>query len=397
MEEIRVYVCKKGRRNLYMRYVCPLTGREESRSTGTSNAKEAAKVAAKWEAELQEGRYQRTARMPWDEFRRFWEDTKLVGKTKRSGINYLATFNAFETHCRPQRLADLTTARVTAFATELRKERERKNGDRYRLSEASVGRHLRHLKAIARWAHRQGLLPTVPQFDMPKSGRAARMKGRPITGEEFDRMVAAVPKVVGAVAAPGWELLLRGLWASGLRLGEALALRWDHQPGGVSVHLDGRKSVLRFEAAAQKSGRAQIVALAPEAVRLLEPGRQASGYVFRPTRKDGSPMHRDVSEVGKVVTSIGTKAGIVTNAETGKMASAHDLRRSFGRRWSRLVQPATLKELMRHASIETTMAYYVGDDALSTANELWNVSRDTLRDTSKSADISEERSQAINP
>jgi integrase len=33
--------------------------------------------------------------------------------------------------------------------------------------------------------------------------------------------------------------------------------------------------------------------------------------------------------------------------------------------------PATLKELMRHASIETTMTYYVGQDAESTAEELW--------------------------
>ena len=54
-----------------------------------------------------------------------------------------------------------------------------------------------------------------------------------------------------------------------------------------------------------------------------------------------------------------------------KYASAHDLRRSFGSRWAPKVKPATLQRLMRHASIETTMAYYVDLDADDLAAELW--------------------------
>jgi integrase len=53
------------------------------------------------------------------------------------------------------------------------------------------------------------------------------------------------------------------------------------------------------------------------------------------------------------------------DAETGetvlvpRYATAHDLRRAFGTRWSKRVMPATLQKLMQHASIETTMRYYV--------------------------------------
>ena len=50
------------------------------------------------------------------------------------------------------------------------------------------------------------------------------MKGRAITAEEFERMVAAVPGVAGEEGAPDWRQYLRGLWASGLRLGESLDL-----------------------------------------------------------------------------------------------------------------------------------------------------------------------------
>ena len=54
-------------------------------------------------------------------------------------------------------------------------------------------------------------------------------------------------------------------------------------------------------------------------------------------------------------------------------AGARDLRRAFGFRWSRLVMPPVLKELMRHESIETTMRYYVGVNTEATADELWRV------------------------
>ncbi|TWT29183.1 site-specific tyrosine recombinase XerC [Posidoniimonas corsicana] len=390
MEEIKVHVVDKGRKYLYMLYRDPITNRQVARSTGTASKKEAAKVAAKWEAELQEGRYERSARMPWAEFREAWEDAHMHDLAPATMVNYAATFNAFEDFCNPQRVGDLTTPRVTAYAAHLRRERTRtiKRGgeevqESYRLSEASVGRHLRHLKAVARWASRQGMLPKVPQFEMPKRANAARMKGRPITGEEFDRMIAAVPKVVGENAAESWKFLLRGLWTSGLRLGEALALRWDQTPGGVSVRLDGQQSVLAFDAGSQKSGKVELVPLAPEAMLLIEGRAEPSGYVFSPKRMRGEgPMVRDAVKVSKVVGKIGRKAGIITDTEKGKTATAHDLRRSFGFRWSRRIMPAELKELMRHASIETTMTYYVGHDARATSAALWGKLVDTLVDTS---------------
>ena len=48
-------------------------------------------------------------------------------------------------------------------------------------------------------------------------------------------------------------------------------------------------------------------------------------------------------------------------------ASAHDLRRAFGFRWSRKVNSMVLKELMRHASVTTTEQFYVGIQANETA------------------------------
>ena len=369
MEDIKVYVVKfQDRDNFAMKYTDPHTGQNVRRSTGTTKRREADKIAAKWEAELQEGRYQKRSRMSWDEFCDRYELDGTGGLKPSTVVNYFKSLHMFGQLCHPRKVSDLTTGKITAFARELRKPYGSK-GKKTR-SEATVACHLRQLKVVCRWANRQGYLATVPAFAMPKGG-AKRMKGRPITLEEFERMLAATPKVVGDIAADSWKLLLCGLWWSGLRLGEAMTLRWDQQPDGVCVMLNGQKSVLAFDADSQKSGKVQLVPLAPEAVELLEPLQELSGYVFTPRRTDGLPMARGSSRVGKTIGKIGKAARVQVNAETGKSASAHDLRRAFGFRWSRRVMPPQLKELMRHANIETTMTYYVGQDAESTAQELW--------------------------
>lgn len=380
--EIRVHVVKyPGRTNLMMRYRDPDTNKHVARSTGSKSKKEAAKQAAIWEDELRNGRYVKPSKMPWEDFRqRFTANVLDFQKVGTASLTD-TTLDAFEKMVKPQTLADFTTARVAAFARELRqpytitrgkgKKQTKRIAQR---TEASVARHLRHLKVVARWAHRQGLLLKLPTFDMPKKASgASRMKGRPITTEEFERMLTATIKVVGEADAESWKLLLRGLWASGLRLGEALSLRWDSKPGCVQAILAGQKSVLAFDADSQKSGKVQLVPLAPEAVQLLEPWKRETGYVFA--------VPRDFTKVCKTISAIGKAANVVVDAERGKTASAHDLRRAFGHRWSRRVMPPVLKELMRHASITTTMEFYVGQNAESTAAELWSVLGNTLGNT----------------
>ncbi len=54
-----------------------------------------------------------------------------------------------------------------------------------------------------------------------------------------------------------------------------------------------------------------------------------------------------------------------------KTASAHDLRRSFGSRWAGKAKPATLRLLVRHESIETTLKYYVEQDVEELGAALW--------------------------
>ena len=79
-----------------------------------------------------------------------------------------------------------------------------------------------------------------------------------------------------------------------------------------------------------------------------------------------------LSDDAKLLVEVGKKAGVVVNPKTKKCASAHDLRRAFGQRWATRVMPQILMQLMRHSDITTTMKYYVGSEAETTADVLWD-------------------------
>ncbi len=75
--------------------------------------------------------------------------------------------------------------------------------------------------------------------------------------------------------------------------------------------------------------------------------------------------------VRRIVAQIGTKAGVIVDEKTGKPATAHDYRRAFGTRWAKRVMPVTLKALMRHRDISTTLQFYVDQNAEDVAADLW--------------------------
>ncbi len=209
-------------------------------------------------------------------------------------------------------------------------------------------------------------------------------KHRPVTAEEFDRMIAAVPKV-RPNDAPAWERLLRGLWLSGLRLGEAVALDWNDGP--FVLDTTGKHPAFHIEAEGQKSRRAEVVPVTPDFAEwiLAEiPQGERVGKVFKlADASTGKPL--SLHTIGPVVSAIGRKAGVVVGQtdklveEGGKrvkkavklFAGAHDLRRAFCSRWARKVMPAVLQRLARHAHISTTMGYYVSLSADEIGADLW--------------------------
>jgi len=368
LRQMKVKVVKVRSKYLVLRWECPQTGANKQKSARTNDRRKAERQAAKLEEELRSGTYFEPCKITWKEFRELFEELRLPNLRPATGVCYDSTFNRLEQLVKPFRLSQVNSMLVGRFQNKLRE---------FGNAEATISKHLRHLKAALRWAKSMEFIVKVPDFQMPKAGKHQRMmKGRPITDEEFQRMLDVTEEVVGSESAASWRFLLKGLWWSGLRLGEAMALTW--QPS-ETLFLDfdsGKYPMFRISGRAEKGGKDRLLPLSPEFAKFADPQRRESGFVFKPGRvlngrkKD---YQRNVEWISLVGSRIGKRANVSVSQRgtKEKFASCHDLRRSFGERWSKKVMPQTLMQLMRHESIDTTLRFYVGNDADQVAAELW--------------------------
>jgi integrase len=220
------------------------------------------------------------------------------------------------------------------------------------------------------------MLGTVPKIPYPEQSGAAG--GRPLTLEEFERIIQACKKRRGPTAA-SWTFLLRGLWFSGLRLSEAMALTWGER-GLLTMDLESRRPMFSIQGSLSKNRKDQRFPMSPEFFEMIDsvPFVDRSGFVFNPDRNGttGTGSGRLTAEqVGETIGRLGREAGVkVKENMKGEpvFASAHDLRRSFGFRWARRVMPPILQSLMRHKDIQTTMRFYVTQVEQQAADAVWD-------------------------
>lgn len=376
---IRVYALHFGDRpNYQLQWRDPITGKWRTKTTDVRftglrrDEKIAERIASEWEKKLNDGEAVVPSKLRWDSFRERYEAEAVKGLAARTAEKIASVLDRFEQEVAPLRLWDADERRLSYYVTRLRAGNPEKK--LRPLKESTIDGHLAHLKAALSWAKSQKMIPQIPAFPKIKRAKVSRgekvMRGRPITLEEFERMLAAVPEIVGQEPAPQWTFYLRGLWSSGLRLAESLELYWDRQDK-LHPTKSGRYPMLRIPADLEKGHKDRLLPMAPEFARLLATVADAEqhGPVFKLPRFDGKPGRLSPDRVSKIVTKIGAAANV--RVDEGKTASAHDLRRAFGEYWATKLMPAQLMVLMRHESIETTMKFYVGRNAERTAAMLW--------------------------
>lgn len=359
--KIKVLIRQRpDRDNLQLYWIDPLTAKEKSRSADTTDRRQAERAAARLEEELAAGNA--VGKVTWESFRQRFEDEHLTNKSRHTQKAYATAMNTFESLVgTPVDLSAINASVVSKFQAKLRGEG---------FPDTTISTYLGHFRGALRWAASIGLITVAPTFKLPSLGKRKFTRGRPLTLAEFQAMLKATPEVTGEDRAPEWIRLLRGLWLAGFRINEALRISWDRPP--VQADLDsGNFPRVIWYAEGHKARRDEATPMVPEFAAFLRetPADQRKGLVFKPVMPGRAIT---TNYAGRVISDIGERAGIVVS-ETGKCATAHDLRRSFGTRWALKCRPVTLQALMRHATLETTLKFYVDLHCDDVGAELWGL------------------------
>jgi len=279
--------CPNGR-PIQLRYFDPDEGREIRVSTGTHDRGEAEQQKKDLEARLRLGIAPKRSQaapegpeMSWSAFRLAYTRLHLDKLRDKSSIDSESRLDIAERIVKPVTLADMATRKALVDLKDalLAGKESRYDPPRPR-SAHTVRSHMASIVAALNWAEEEkGWLTSVPKIPKVQTAKIRAMKGRPITTEEFERMLDKVPDVVGVAAAPSWKHLLRGLWASALRLDELMHVSWNDPNEILPVWPKRRHAVLQIPADRQKNDTEEAIPLLPdfEALLLQTPEAGRSG------------------------------------------------------------------------------------------------------------------------
>jgi len=384
----KVRIARPANRPFQLRYTDAETQKEIRLSVGSRDEADALRQLDELKAKLLLGIESRPKKkirgpqMPWEEFREAYTTMQLASVRDNSALAAESRLDIAERILKPQRLADVANAdALHKLQSELLAGAE----SRFNRPRApyTVKTYMAAVIASLSWAEYMEWIPRVPKVKKIRVAKLNHMKGRPINLEEFERLLAAVSKEVGDEAADSWEYVLNGIWESGLRIGELMHVSWDDENEILPVWKRGRLPVLAIPHDRQKNAIEESIPLLPgfESLLMETPGDDRNGWVFNPlsleTKVGRKPRHERASAewVGKVITRIGKRAGVVVTPAKGetpaKYASAHDLRRSLAERLYDAGCPEReVSRVMRHASAQTTRRHYAPGNVQKAAGVL---------------------------
>lgn len=177
-DDINVIVVKRKGRNLNLRYTDPVTGQKVEKSSGTKNRSQAVKAAGRWQSELEKGQAVSNNRLKWDAFRDAYQEFVESRLAEGTVVKVNSMFSVIDQTMKPDSVRRIQPLWITKFQSEMLKLGRKP---------PTVASHCRHLKAALNWACDQKLIAVVPKFPAMKRARKTKlMKGRSVTGEEFD-------------------------------------------------------------------------------------------------------------------------------------------------------------------------------------------------------------------
>ena len=294
---------RKSDKNGYvLKFYCPIKETRIRKSCGTRNRREAGRVQRQCRERLLNGEYvasngaitkqheiatpppiyardqddQRSS-ITWDEVFEQYRAYKVNRMRKQSYQSLTSRINMcgriFEARRANEQLAPGATLEECMSLVSLEYLQDQlldgAEGRYDSRQPVTVNSMMGDVLAFARYCYAHEWIAKVPPLrDLDED---EPMRGRSITGEEFDRMIERASRVVGETAAKSWVFLLNLLWESGFRIAEVLNFSWDNEtkihPRWNTRHPEN--STLVFPST-QKNRKTEEIPMLPGLRKLLE-------------------------------------------------------------------------------------------------------------------------------
>jgi len=348
---------------LLMVWTDPKTGRTRQETTKRTTKKAARHDAGQRAIEIAQGTHR--DRVEWDTFCSLYESKGLVKHSKKSKGQWRTARNALVAFHRPRFLDQVTTELIAEWQVSLF-QRVDDEGNPNPARESTVSAYSAKLKAALNWAVKKaGLLAEAPRIEVGEYD----VRGRPLSKAELAAYLAAIKE-----ERPNDHREIRrfveGLVLSGLRISELMKLSWSPSS---TVWLDAGREypAVTFTKSGQKGRRKSDRPIAPAFWDLCQetPPAARTGLVFDlPNGMGGRMANRTMLGI---LSAIGRATGIVTDPETSKMITAHDLRRTFARNMHGKLPLADVRDMLGHRHTKTTDRYLQGTRTDEIAEKLW--------------------------
>lgn len=333
-----------------VKWTDPISGRRRQQKLGTRKKREAWCLAADLADEIESGAA--IGGVPWLTFCERYEQQHLAKLSPKSIEGWRTVKWFVEEACPLNSIQQANDVWVDRFIDAvLAKE----------VSTNTEATYLARIKAALSWACKKRYLRQMPYIAV---NWERRPRSEAVTAKQFEAMLAAIP-AVRPKDWPLWRRLMRGQYFTGLRISELLELSWDLS-ADIRV-VDGDRPVIRFDR--QKNRQRQVRPVVPEAWEIIAESPVRSGVVFP---IPGARGQMSTKKVIQRVSEIGEAAGVVTNRETGKFASSHDIRRAFYDWCAEKYGKKIASLLMRHADEQTTDTFYNTHEAEQLGDLLWS-------------------------
>lgn len=299
-----------------LKFFCPILGKRIRKNCGTCDRREARRIQRECRDRLLNGKYvtsggavteaheQKTVApmlnptMLGAQDERTWEESaeryrtqhkrRVRRRSKEDSDSRLdIAKRIFETRRKAKGLLPGVTLRecMTLEALEYLQDQLLDGAESHydQRSPNTVNSMLAAIMAFVRYAYDHEWIDRVPP--LRKLDVDEVMRGRPITGEEFDRMLEAVPKIVGDGPTEEWRFALKILWESGFRIADLLDFSWDNieRIHPVWPRRKGQHPTLVIPST-QKNGKNEEIPLLPGLKKLLDtvPEERRVGFVVNP-------------------------------------------------------------------------------------------------------------------